>query len=75
MKAVDTRSLAERLDRFLHWFFTTTPTADLECSPPKVAKPAKSLKVASRAESRRPPKRVRAHHAGPVRVTAAKSKP
>jgi hypothetical protein len=71
MKAVDTRVLAQRLDRFLHWFFTTTPTADLDGWQAKVPK---LPKVARRAEAR-PPKRVRALHAGPVRVKAAKGKP
>jgi hypothetical protein len=57
-------SFAERLDRFLRWFFTVSPTADTEpravYSPPRTAP----------AVSRREPLRPRAHHDGPVRVGA-----
>ena len=56
------QNFTQRLDRFVRWFFTTSPTADLE-APPPAKRPA-----ARRAESRRPPVKLRAHHAGPVRV-------
>ena len=62
----DTTSFANRFDRFVRWFFTASPTA---VEPPRPPVP----KVARRAESRRPAVRLRAHHAGPVRV-AAKAK-
>ena len=56
------RKFAMRFDRFVRWFFTASPTDALELPLPA------DRPIARRAESRRPPAKLRAHHAGPVRV-------
>jgi hypothetical protein len=62
MKATDSTPPSDRLDRFLRWFFTASPTDPVEPSPPAVAAPR------SRTVSQREPARLRPRHAGPVRV-------
>ena len=57
------QSFAKRLDHFVRWFFTVSPTEVVEIAP--IAK----AQVFRRAASRRPPPRLRAHHSGPVRVS------
>jgi hypothetical protein len=59
--------LSERFDRFLRWFFTASPD-DVVVPPPPDATRSRSRVVAHRK-----PARVRAQHAGPVRV-AVKAK-
>jgi hypothetical protein len=67
MKAANPGTFGERFDRFIHWFFSTSPS-DVEPYRPAAPRPA------TRAVSRREAPRLRQQHAGPVRV-AAKRKP
>jgi hypothetical protein len=59
MKTVDRPRLSERVDRFLRWFFTTSPD-DVVVLPP--------TKPRSRTVAHRKPTRLRPQHSGPVRV-------
>jgi hypothetical protein len=68
MKTVDALTFSERVDRFVRWFFTTSPEAVIEPWQPTPAKPR------SRAVAHRKPTRLRPQHSGPVRV-AVKGKP
>jgi hypothetical protein len=55
-------AFSARFGRFVRWFFTASPEADLPPLP--VAAPR------SRTVSHCPPAQTRARHAGPVRVGA-----
>jgi len=68
MKSADRPRLSERVDRFLRWFFTASPDDVVAPAPRVLATPR------SRTVAHRKPNRVRAHHAGPVRV-GSKAKP
>ena len=68
MKTVDALTFSERVDRFVRWFFTTSPEAVIEPRQPTPAQPG------SRTVAQRKPTRLRPQHSGPVRV-AVKGKP
>lgn len=68
MKTVDAATFSERVDRFVRWFFTTSPEAVIEPWPPTPAQPR------SRTVAHRKPTRLRPQHSGPVRVVV-KGKP
>ena len=68
MKPVDRPPFAERVDRFLRWFFTATPDVVEVPPPPQQPAPPRSRAVAHRQQTR-----LRPQHSGPVRV-AVKAK-
>ena len=59
MKSVDASRLSARVDRFLRWFFTTSPDAFVAPAP---------TKLPSRAVARRKGPRLQLQPSGPVRA-------
>ncbi|MEO5844301.1 MAG: hypothetical protein ABIQ33_05620 [Caldimonas sp.] len=68
MKTADVPDLSERVARFLRWFFTAAPDADI------APQPFSASQARSRIVAHRTPTRLRPQHSGPVRVSA-KGKP
>ncbi len=62
MDKSDAPRFSERVDRFLRWFFTVTPDAEVAPLPRGPTQPR------SRIVAHRTPTRLRPQHSGPVRV-------